>query len=166
MRKLEASLADGRIIYDRQKARRIRHNRLIETQRLIVVGQIAEVCAAAGALSLTSGTRPTITKACLSDPLKAVDLFSAASDRRSTPRVLVLMFLPLCVPQSPPSTGCCHIRVNHLSWIDHTLEFSFRDKSQLQCRLFEREVVIHCVVSDLRRLVVADHRGERRHQHQ
>jgi hypothetical protein len=59
-----------------------------------------------------------------------------------------------------------YIRVDHLRRIDDAVELGFRYKAQLQCGLLEREVVVQRVVRNLRRLVIADDRRERGHQHQ
>src|SRR2546425_3296208 len=61
---------------------------------------------------------------------------------------------------SGPSGGSCYIRIHHLFRIDDPIEFRLRDEPQRQGGGLEREVVIHGVVSDLRCLVVADHRRE------
>src|SRR5260370_1274442 len=49
-----------------------------------------------------------------------------------------------------PSAGFCNVRVDHLRRIDEVVDFVFRDKPQFQGGLFEGEVVVQCVVRDLR----------------
>jgi hypothetical protein len=68
------------------------------------------------------------------------------------------------VSQQSPSAGFCHVRLDHLRRIDDAVELVFRYRSQLKCGLLEREVVVHRVVRDLRRLVIADHGRESGHQ--
>src|SRR5262249_56478895 len=118
-------------------------------------------CSCRSSVSVTSGTRPTIPNACFSASVKAVDSLSAGSWSSSNPCLLVVMTNPftLVIPSRvvpPPSVGRCDIRVDHLRRLDDTIEFGLRDKAQLQRRILEREVVVHGVVGDLRRLVVAD----------
>ena len=58
------------------------------------------------------------------------------------------------------------VRPDHLCRIDDAIEFRLGDEAELQRSGLEREVVVHRVVCDLRRLVVADDRRQRRDQHQ
>src|SRR5262249_21194958 len=62
--------------------------------------------------------------------------------------------------------GCRHIGPHHFLWIDDAIEFGLRDVAQFQSGRLQRQIVVHGVVSDLRRFVVADHRRERRDQHE
>ena len=56
--------------------------------------------------------------------------------------------------------------MDHLRRIDDAVELGFGHELELQGRLLQGEVVIDCVVGDLRGLVVADHRRQCRHPHQ
>ena len=58
----------------------------------------------------------------------------------------------------------CDIGLHHFLRIDHAIEFVLRDKAQFQRGSLQREIVVHGVVGDLRRLVVADDGGKCRHQ--
>ena len=58
------------------------------------------------------------------------------------------------------------IGVDHLGRVDDAVEVGLGDEAELQRGGFEREVVVLGVMRDLRRLVVADHRHQRGHQHQ
>src|SRR5580692_2505370 len=53
----------------------------------------------------------------------------------------------------------------HLGRVDDAIELSLRDEAKLQRGVPQREIVVHCMMSDLRCLVVADHRRECGHQH-
>ena len=59
-----------------------------------------------------------------------------------------------------------HVGLRHFLWIDHSIEFGFRHKAQFKGGLLQREIIIQGVMSNLRRLVVADDRRKRRHEHQ
>src|SRR5258708_40144166 len=59
-----------------------------------------------------------------------------------------------------------HVGLDHLGRVDDAHELRLRHETELQRRSLEREVVVHRIVSDLRRLVVTDHRRERGYQHQ
>ena len=56
--------------------------------------------------------------------------------------------------------------MHHLLRIDHAIELILCDKPEFERALFQREVVIHCEMRNLRRFVVADDRRERGHQHE
>src|SRR5579883_2228988 len=66
----------------------------------------------------------------------------------------------------PRSLSTRHVRVHHLRGIDDAVEFRFANVTKSQSGLLQRQVVLGGVMCDLRGLVIADHRGERRHQHQ
>src|SRR5579871_2507272 len=55
---------------------------------------------------------------------------------------------------------------DHLGGIDDAIELVFADEAELECRLLEREVVVHGVMRDLGCLVVADDGRQRGHEHQ
>src|SRR5471030_2987145 len=55
---------------------------------------------------------------------------------------------------------------DHLPGVDDTIELRFAHIAELERRLLQGEIVVGRVMGDLRRLVVADHRRQRRHQHQ
>src|SRR5580692_6580516 len=102
-------------------------------------------------VSVTSGTRPVIPSACFSASVKAVDLLSVGSWSNSIPHLLVFMlFLPVPNILSPAvwpnriaiSADLCHIRADHLRWIDNTVELLFRYESQLESCLLEGQVVV------------------------
>ena len=52
--------------------------------------------------------------------------------------------------------GTRHVRLHHFLGVDNAIELRLTDKAQFQRGLFQREVVVHGVVGDLRGLVVAD----------
>src|SRR5215475_9572099 len=83
------------------------------------------------------------TRSCMSLALMASDLWSETSGGRGG-----------------------DIGMHHFCWINDPIELGLRNEAQLQGGRLEREVVVHGVVRDLRRLVVADHRRQRRHEHQ
>lgn len=56
--------------------------------------------------------------------------------------------------------------MHHLRRVHNVIEFRFGDKTKLERRLFESEVVLQREVCDLRGLVIADDRSQRRDQHQ
>src|SRR5262249_426663 len=59
-----------------------------------------------------------------------------------------------------------HVRLYHLLRIDDPVEFGFGDKAKFERRILESEVVVHRIMCDLRRPVVADYGRKRRHKHQ
>src|SRR3569833_1423194 len=59
-----------------------------------------------------------------------------------------------------------HVRVHHLGRVHDAVEFSLADVTELQGGLLQRQGVLAGVMGDLRGLVVADHRRERRLQHE
>ncbi len=59
-----------------------------------------------------------------------------------------------------------NVGLDHLRRVDHAVEFRLTDEAEGEGRLLQRQILLHRVVGDLRRLVVADDRRERRYQHQ
>src|SRR5882757_7707399 len=55
---------------------------------------------------------------------------------------------------------------DHLCGIDDAVELLLGNEAELQRRCLEREIVVHRVMRDLRRLVVTDHRRQRGNEHQ
>jgi hypothetical protein len=51
-----------------------------------------------------------------------------------------------------------HIRRHHFLRIDDAVEFGLRDEAQLQRGRLQSQIVVHGVVGDFRRLVIADDR--------
>ena len=170
---LQARFADGRVVHDRQKARRVRHDGLVE-EGFVVIEQIDEIDIAFEvrrlltqlhhhALQLqllglrTSGTRPTRPSACFSASVKAVDLLSDGSCSNSIPCLLVpamlTTFLSLsCFVSSGTRLRCPSARnigMGHLRWIDNAIELLFGDEAKLQRGRLQRKVVVHRVVRDL-----------------
>src|SRR5260370_36076079 len=125
-------------------------------------------------VSVTSGTRPTIPSACFSASVKAVDLFSDGSWSTSIPRLFVAIIISFVfvvfysvLYRSAGSdsllAGFCNIGMDHLRGINDAVELVLRHKSQLQCGLLERGVVVQCIVCNLRRLVIANDGGKGSH---
>src|SRR6516162_4433030 len=121
--------------------------------------------------SVRSGTSPTSPSACRSASLKPVDLLIVGSRSKSMPRLLMPVweadigsssvevqfryarrFSPVC------SLG--YVGRDHLRRIDDAVEQLLGHKAELQRGFFEGQVVVHCVMGDLRCLVVADDRRE------
>src|SRR3979411_2533975 len=58
------------------------------------------------------------------------------------------------------------VRLDHLCRIDDAVELLLGNEAELQRRRLEGEIVVHRVMRDPGRLVVADHRRERGDEHQ
>src|ERR1700740_3361182 len=128
-------------------------------------------------VSVTSGTRPTNPSDCFSVSLYAVALLTEGFRRNSTPVVFEVMFFLLpssCAFERSyrlatfgfPSAGFCNVRVHHLQRVDDTVELVFRYKCELQRGLLEGEIVVQCIVGDIRGFVGAEARGKRGHKTQ
>src|SRR5690349_3632517 len=59
-----------------------------------------------------------------------------------------------------------HVGPHHLGGVDDAVELGLADMAELQGRFLQSQIVLRRVMGDLRGLVVADHRRQRRHQHQ
>src|SRR5918912_2398304 len=66
----------------------------------------------------------------------------------------------------PFRSGACDAMADHLFRIDDLIEALLVDEAGSERRLFQRQALVIGLVRDLGRLVVADYRAERRHQHQ
>jgi len=61
---------------------------------------------------------------------------------------------------------CCHVRLHHFGRIDNAVELLLGYQAELQGSVLQCQIMIRRVVRDLRRLVVANDRRERRYEHQ
>src|SRR6516165_3281430 len=99
--------------------------------------------------SVTSGTSPTSPSACRSASVKAVDLLSLGSCKRSMPRLVMLVleadtdFFSDLGPGDrllvPGQVGPDHFRR-----IDDAVEQLLGHKAELQRGLLQGKVIVHC----------------------